>query len=84
MTRTRLRLIPLFPHLVKSQVVDFLFHEDDAARYRQVRPGELFKPKRMPTGIWLQVDDFKNSPSWENLQDFISEENVARGLQIVW
>ena len=64
----------------KASIVDFVFHEDDVARYRQTGPGELFKPKRMPTGLWLQVDDFADSPSWASLKDHIPEEKVARGL----
>jgi len=64
----------------RATIVDFVFHEDDARRYRETRPGELFRPKRMPTGVWLQVDDFQDSPSWESLKDHVPEEKLARGL----
>jgi hypothetical protein len=69
--------------LVQEQtatIVDFLFHEDDAARYIESEPGDLFRPKRMPTGIWLQVDKFEDSPTWASLKDHVPEEKLARGL----
>ena len=34
----------------------------------------------MPTGIWLQVDDFADSPSWSSLREFVPDGTVARGL----
>jgi hypothetical protein len=64
----------------KATIVDFVFHEDDAARYLETDPGELFRPKRMPTGIWLQVDKFEDSPAWASLKDHVPEEKLARGL----
>ena len=64
----------------RATIVDFIFHEDDARRYRQTGPGELFRPKRMPTGLWLQVDDFVDSPSWDSLREVVPVEKVARGL----
>ena len=64
----------------RATIVDFVFHEDDARRYRESKPGELFRPKRMPTGIWLQVDDFVDSPSWSSLRELVPDEKVARGL----
>ena len=64
----------------RATIVDFVFHEDDARRYRETRPGELFRPSRLPTGIWLQVDKFEDSPTWKSLGEHIEEEKVARGL----
>ena len=64
----------------RATIVDFVFHEDDAAQYRATRPGEIFRPKRMPTGIWLEVDNFTDSPVWESLMDHVPEERLARGL----
>ena len=64
----------------RATIVDFVFHEDDAAQYRATRPGEIFRPKRMPTGIWLEVDKFTDSPVWESLMDHVPEERLARGL----
>ena len=64
----------------RATIVDFVFHEDDSIRYRQAGPGELFRPKRMPTGIWLEVDNFEDSPNWASLKDYVPEEKLARGL----
>ena len=64
----------------KATVVDFVFHEDDARRYRETGPGEFLRPRRLPTGVWLQVDDFADSPTWASLKDHVSEEKLARGL----
>ena len=69
--------------LVQEQsatIVDFIFHEDDARRYRENGPVQMFRPKRLPTGIWLQVDDFKSSPLWESISMHVPEESLARGL----
>ena len=52
----------------RATIVDFIFHEDDARRYRESRSGDLFRLTRMPTGIWLQVDKFEESPCLEKLQ----------------
>ena len=63
----------------KATVIDIIFHEDDARRYHGTVPGEFFRPKRMPTGIWLDVDDF-NSPTWESVKDHYPDEKIARRL----
>ena len=34
----------------------------------------------MRTGLWLQVDDSVNSPSWRSLKEVVPEEQIARGL----
>ena len=34
----------------------------------------------MPTGIWLEADDFKDSPTWSSLKDLVPDEKLARGL----
>ena len=64
----------------KATIVDFVFHADDEVRYRAAQPGQLFRPKRLPTGIWLQVDDFQDSPAWESLREHVPQEKLARGL----
>ena len=69
--------------LVQEQtatVVDFVVHADDDTNYRQTSPGELVKHKHMPTGMWLQVDDFKDSPIWGKMTAVVTEEKLARGL----
>jgi len=55
----------------KGTIVDFLFKEEDRVRYNQCRPGELFRPRFHPAGIWLQLDDFDKSPIWEELMPHV-------------
>ena len=56
----------------KATVVGFIFDVEDQERYDSTRGGQLFRPRRLPAGIWLEVDDFKNSP--------ISQQLVDRGV----
>lgn len=61
--------IKLNSQLVQEQratIVDFLFKEEDRTRYATCGAGELFRPKFCPAGIWLHVDDFRDSPVWED------------------
>ena len=60
--------------------MDFVFHPEDEVRYRQAEPGALFSPNRVPTGLWLQVDNLTNVPGHQKLSKYVSDENVARGL----
>ena len=60
----------------KAIIVDFVLHEEDARRYRETGPGEFFRLKRMPTGIWLQVDKFEESPTWTSLKEHVPEEKI--------
>ena len=53
----------------RATVVDFVFHEDDARRYREMGLRKFFRPRRLPTGVWLQMDDFAESPTWASLND---------------
>ena len=64
----------------RATVVDFVFHEEDVPRYQSTGPGGLFRPKRLPTGLWLQVDGFAESPSWASIQAHVPDEKLARGL----
>ena len=48
----------------KATVVSFLFKDEDKVRYDACPPGEFFRPRFQPAGIWLQVDDFDGSPIW--------------------
>ena len=64
----------------RASIVDFIFHEDDARRYRETPPGEIFRPRRLPTGLWLEVDDFTQSPLWETMSAHVPQEKLARGL----
>ena len=49
----------------RATIVEFLFKDEDKIRYENCRPGKLFRPRFLPAGIWLQVDDFLDSPIWE-------------------
>ena len=68
----------------KGTIVDFLFKEEDRERYNQCQPGELFRPRYLPAGIWLQLDDFEKSPIWEELlphvQVQVDQAQRAKGL----
>ena len=46
----------------RATIVDFVFKDEDRLRYKACPPGELFRPKYLPAGIWLEVDDFRDSP----------------------
>ena len=60
----------------RATIVDIVFHPQDAENYRRARPGELFRPRFLPAGFWLQVDDFSSSPIWEQLLPTV--EDTAR------
>ena len=49
-------------------------------RCRQTRPSEFFRPRRAPTGIWLQFDDFTQSPTWDNLKDHSARPAPCLGV----
>ena len=69
--------------LVQEQtatIVDFVFDPEDEVRYRQAKSGALFSPNRVPTGLWLQVDNLTNVPGHQKLSKYVSDENLARGL----
>ena len=58
----------------KATIVDILFKDDDRARYNAHEPGELFRPRYLPAGIWLQVDDFTDSPIWEETYSLMDDD----------
>ena len=73
----------------RATIVDFVFNAEDQRKYndhKENRPGKIFRPSCSPTGIWLQVDDFKQAPTWTYLMDYIdaededAREKLARGL----
>ena len=43
----------------KATVLDFVFHDTDAERYKSTPSGSVFQPTLMPAAIVLQVDDFE-------------------------
>ena len=63
--------------LVQEQraiVVGFVFHIEDQLRYVRIPAGELFRPTYQMSGIWLQVDDFIDSPMGSEAQQFVVTE----------
>jgi len=70
----------------RATIVDFVFDTHDQRDYDNTRPGEIFRPRRSPTGIWLQVDDFKQAPTWMDFTEYVdneekdAKEKIARGL----
>jgi hypothetical protein len=61
----------------KGTIVEFLFKDEDKERYNQCLPGELFRPRYQPAGIWLQLDSFQQSPIWEELLPFVDCPGAA-------
>ena len=76
----------------RATIVDFVWKEEDRIRYNNCRPGELFRPHYLPAGIWLQVDDFVDSPISSDVLPLIDDdccscchavcERRARGLHL--
>ena len=56
----------------KATVVDIVMHPDDARLYASARPGEIFRPRYLPAGKWLQVDDFASCQIWQELLPYVS------------
>ena len=57
----------------RATVIGFLFKDEDQARYDVCPPGELFRPRYQPAGIWLQVDNFAGSPIWVEAMPFVKD-----------
>ena len=58
----------------KATIVGFLFNEEDQARCAASPPGALFRPRHLPAGIWLQVDDFVDSPICEEALPLVENQ----------
>ena len=65
----------------RATVVGFLFKDEDRERYNRCAPGELFRPRYLPAGIWLQVHDFVGSPQWQEALPFVSSAEAYAALQ---
>ena len=59
----------------KATIVDVVLHPTDQERYRRVPAGDIFRPTFLPRGWWLQVDDFNQSPIWEELLPLVGSSN---------
>ena len=46
----------------RGTIVDFIVQADDQRLYKQTAPGQIFRPRFVPDGIWLQLDGFDRSP----------------------
>ena len=55
----------------KATIVGFLFHDDDKARYDECAPGQLFRPRYLPAGIWLRVHGFEESPISQEARELL-------------
>ena len=64
----------------KATIVDFIFHDVDAAAYRAARPGCVFRPKMLPAAIVLKVDDFKECPVASDLQLYALQVDTASSI----
>ena len=58
----------------RGTIVAFVFKDTDRVRYDACRPGELFRPAYLPAGIWLQIDDFSESPLHEELLPHVDDD----------
>ena len=58
----------------RATIAAFVFHDDDRARYHACGAGGLFRPRYQPAGIWLQVDDFTESPIFEDVLLLLDED----------
>jgi len=75
--------------LVQNQtalIVEFVFEQSDAQRYRSTLPGEMFRPRFLPAGIWLQVDGFTEGVLVDDLTHLVcdsregSDHELAAGF----
>lgn len=77
--------------LVQKQIatiVDIVMHPSDDGSYRSASPGTIFRPKFVPAGYWLIVEDFSFCPIWEELLPLVSSSfsedafDIAPNMQI--
>ena len=58
----------------RATIVDFVFKDSDRMRYNACQPGELFRPRYLPAGIWLEVDGFQDSPIHEEVLPWLDDD----------
>ena len=58
----------------RGTIVDFVFKDEDRLRYNACQPGEIFRPRYLPAAIWLQVDDFADSPIHDEAFDLLDTD----------
>ena len=57
----------------RATIVSFEFHPDDERDYEECAPGQLFRPRYLPQGIWMQVHGFKESPIYRELAGLLQQ-----------
>ena len=62
----------------KARIVGFIFESEDRARYAAAGAGDLFRPKRLPAAILLQVEGFADSPMRDEAIHFVTTEDEQR------
>ena len=55
----------------RATIVDFVWKDEDRVRYNLCAAGQLFRPRFLPAGIWLDVDDFISSPISEEVLPYL-------------
>ena len=64
----------------KGTIVDFVFEARDRERYTHAeRNGELFIPRFLAAGIWLQLDNFAGGPVYQDLLEGDLVQEVDHG-----
>jgi hypothetical protein len=67
----------------KGTIICFVFNEEDSGQYAATGAGEMFRPRCLPAGIWLQLDDFSSSPIHGDVRGLLTgdeAEKQAKGL----
>ena len=62
----------------KARIVGFIFESEDRVRYAAAGAGDLFRPKRLPAVILLQVEGFADSPMRDEAIHFVTTEDEQR------
>ena len=62
----------------KARIVGFIFESEDRARYAAAGAGDLFRPKRLPAAILLQVEGFADSPMRDEAIHCVTTEDEQR------
>jgi hypothetical protein len=66
----------------RATIVAFAFKDEDSQRYQVCRAGDVFRPKFLPAGVWLLVDDFTESPIADDMAGIVFEALVRPGLHL--
>ena len=67
--------------LVQDQtatVIDYVFADSDRAAYRDTPAGVMFRPRYLPAGIWLQVDQYTEGVLAGDLFELVADPEDLR------